>query len=251
MGGEALGHKSSEIAKALDFPKTTVEYTINQHFQRNNGVSKSRSGRPHKLSDRDRRYIIRLARHNPRFTYAQLIFEAEVTISRKTVYRILKEYGLTNWLAKKRPLLTPPVAKKRWDWCLARRDWGFDEWSKVQWSDECSVERGSGKQRAWVFRLPQEKWSKDMIQAVPKGKGVSVMVWACFWGGGRSDLYKLNRDFEAKKMGYSANSYIEILEDNLLGIWEPGFIFMQDNASIHTAKKVKKWFEENGINVTD
>ena len=52
-------------------------------------------------------------------------------------------------------------------------------------------------------------------------------------------------------MGYSANSYIEVLKDNLLGLWEPGLIFMQDNAPIHTAKKVIKWFEDTGITVTD
>ena len=37
--------------------------------------------------------------------------------------------------------------------------------------------------------------------------------WAAFWGDDRSDLYKLARDFAAKKMGYSysANSYLELL----------------------------------------
>ena len=77
------------------------------------------------------------------------------------------------------------------------------------------------------------------------------MVWGAFWRRERLDLYKLARDFEAKKMGYSANSYLELLNDNLLGIWEPGLIFMQDNALIHTAKKVKKWFDENGIIIID
>ena len=77
------------------------------------------------------------------------------------------------------------------------------------------------------------------------------MVWGAFCMRGRSDLYKLARDFEAKKMGHSANSYLELLNDNLLEIWEPGFIFVQDNAPIHTAKKVKKWFDENGITIID
>ncbi len=90
-----------------------------------------------------------------------------------------------------------------------------------------------------------------MIQPVPKGKGVSVMVWAAFWGEGKPDLYKLARNFECKKISYFANSYLEILEDNVLGIWQPGLIFMQDNAPIHKARKVMKWFEENGIVLTD
>ncbi len=92
---------------------------------------------------------------------------------------------------------------------------------------------------------------KETIQPVRKGKEVSVMVWAAFWGEGRSDLYKVARDFESKKMGYSANLYLEILEDNVLGIWQPGLTFMQDSAPIHKAKKVMKWFEENGIVLTD
>ena len=79
-----------------------------------------------------------------------------------------------------------------------------------------------------------------MIQPYAKGKEVKVMVWGAFWRKGRSNLYKLARNFEAKKIRYSANSYLELLNDNLLGIWEPGFIIMQDNAPTHTVKKVKK-----------
>ena len=68
---------------------------------------------------------------------------------------------------------------------------------------------------------------------------MKIMVWAAFWGGGVSDLYLLGRDFKAKKMGYSANSYIDVLEQNLIDFYESGQIFMQDNALIHTTKKVR------------
>ena len=63
----------------------------------------------------------------------------------------------------------------------------------------------------------------------------------------RSNLYALKRDFASKKMGYFAESYIRVLDDNLLEIYESGLIFMQDNALIHTARKVRKWFEENDV----
>jgi transposase len=90
-----------------------------------------------------------------------------------------------------------------------------------------------------------------MIQTYKKGKDISVMVWGCFWGDGRSDLYILDRDFESKKHGYSANSYIEVLDAELAGHHQPGLIFMQDNASIHTARKVKDWFKEQRIPCAD
>ena len=52
-------------------------------------------------------------------------------------------------------------------------------------------------------------------------------------------------------MGYSAKSYLKVLDDNLLSCYEPGLIFMQDNAPIHTAHKVRQWFDENGIIVME
>jgi transposase len=57
----------------------------------------------------------------------------------------------------------------------------------------------------------------------------------------------LTRDFESKKQGYSAVSYLKILNENLLDLWHEGLQFMQDNAPIHTANAVKDWFKEKGI----
>ena len=119
------------------------------------------------------------------------------------------------------------------------------------WSDECSVERGSRANRTQVFCTPAQKWNKDMIETYKKGKDISVMVQGCFWGTGRTDLYILDRDFESKKHGYSANSYIEVLDAELAGHYQPSLIFMQDNALIHTAHKVQDWFREQGILCVD
>ena len=127
VGAQALGHTPTEIGKTLNFTKSTVQSTIQKYSICNDGVSKSRSGWPEVLSERDRRYIIKHARINPRITYAQIKLEVGLGCSRTTIYRALKLYGLTNWVAKKRPLLTPEVAKKRLDWCLLRREWTFGQ----------------------------------------------------------------------------------------------------------------------------
>ena len=61
----------------------------------------------------------------------------------------------------------------------------------------------------------------------------------------------LEHDFDSKKNRYSANSYLTLLEELVVPNYTDGLIFIQDNALIYTAKKVKEWFEERGINVTD
>jgi transposase len=110
-----------------------------------------------------------------------------------------------------------------------------------------SAERGSGKRREWCWRSVTEKWNKEMIQTYSKGKDILIMVWGAIWVGGRSDLYIIDRDLTSKKGGYSSKSYIEVLENQLPTIYQPGMRFMQDNVGIHTAKKVKDWFSSYGI----
>jgi hypothetical protein len=61
----------------------------------------------------------------------------------------------------------------------------------------------------------------------------------------------MDRDFESKKHGYSANSYLEVLESQLLKNYKEDIIFMQDNASIHTAYAVEEWFSNYDIQTTD
>ncbi len=64
------------------------------------------------------------------------------------------------------------------------------------------------------------------------------MVWGAIWHGGRSDLVIMERDEESKREGYSANSYIIVLDENMPNCFNPDISFMQNNARIHTAKKI-------------
>ena len=238
VGANRSGAALQEIAEATGLSKATVSSTISRATKRYEGYSIPREGRSKTLSDRQRRHLIRIVRLEPKILYKDLRERAHLHCSVRTIQRALKDYGITKWLAKKRPLLTPQVAALRLKWAKEHVEWTFEQWEKIIWSDECSVERGTGKRREWCFRMPDQKWDKDMIQGYRKGHDISLMVWACFWGIERSDLYAMWRDPDSLKKGYSANSYLRVLEDNLLGIWEPGLVFMQDNAPMHKARKV-------------
>jgi hypothetical protein len=61
---------------------------------------------------------------------------------------------------------------------------------------------------------------------------------------------RMDRDFESAKHGYSARSYLEVCEAEVAPIFQElddGYLFMQDNASIHTAYSVRDWFTAHGI----
>jgi len=53
------------------------------------------------------------------------------------------------------------------------------------------------------------------------------MVWAMFWGDGqRLELYIMDRDFESKKHGYSAASYLKVLDVMLPGNYTDDLYFI-------------------------
>ena len=90
-----------------------------------------------------------------------------------------------------------------------------------------------------------------MIETYKPHKNMKIMVWGIFWGAGRLLLYIMDRDFEAKKQGYSVNLYIEVLDVQLARYYQDDLWFVHDNAPIYNAKKVKAWFEEQRVAVQD
>ena len=77
------------------------------------------------------------------------------------------------------------------------------------------------------------------------------MIWGVIYEDGRSDVIIMDRDPDSEKSEYTANSYLTVLNDKLPRTWQLGMKFMQDNARIYTAKKIKKWFEDEGILVME
>lgn len=66
-----------------------------------------------------------------------------------------------------------------------------------------------------------------MIQPYKKGKGISIIIWGAFYGRGeQSGLLWLGRDPDAKRNGYTAASYVGVLNEELSTLFEPGLLFM-------------------------
>ena len=66
-----------------------------------------------------------------------------------------------------------------------------------------------------------------------------------------TEIYRMSRDEDSARRGYSSQSYLKLIEDYLPAIWESGMEFMQDNAPIHAANIIKNWLDEHGIPLVD
>jgi transposase len=213
--GRALaGQSTRQIAAEEQLQEVTVYHAINRISKRQTIADTPRSGRSQVYTARDERMILRVARQNPKLTYNELKQETGLDLNHDTILRILRNAGMINWCSKKRPKLTQHYANLRLQFA---RQWIHHTWINVIFSDECSVEKGTGKSRVWSFGYPHQKWDYNKIEEYPKGKQGSVMVWAAIAPTfGRSELIIMKRDERSLHQGYSATSYINTLREGLV-----------------------------------
>lgn len=81
------------------------------------------------------------------------------------------------------------------------------------------------------------------------------MFWGAFSARYRSSLWAMHGHPDSKKGGVNAQRVLECLQENLPTICTPGSVFVQDNASTHTAKIVQTWLTEwaaeNGVELVE
>ena len=131
IGRKIEGATMTKIRQSFNVPESTIRNIVNNASHQPNRESTPRSGRPKATKSRDERTPLRLVRIDPKLTYRDLIKKSGVQYSQLTVYRILRESGITNWLMKKRPLLRLKDVRARYHWAKIYKDWTKEEWPKV------------------------------------------------------------------------------------------------------------------------
>jgi hypothetical protein len=84
-------------------------------------------------------------------------------MSNSYIKDLARANSIAHWRTKKRLELSPKNAADRLLWCKVRRHWTVEDWRKYMFTDECSVERGKGKEIEWVFGLPTDKWKPEIV----------------------------------------------------------------------------------------
>ena len=249
-----LDFKKSKIVELLKISYTCVSTTISDWLSTGNVKERNRRGRPRTTSAKDDSVLFRLTRKDPNRSFLDLnqLWSVNGTqiASPSTVRRRLLEFGIESHTAVDRPSLTKAHMAKRLLWCEEHKDWGYDMWSTVIFSDESNFKMLNRKVRPVVKRFPYEKFRQNMICKKKQGGGGSIGIWGCItiMGTGTCDIYTGRINSER---------YIDVLENNLvpsvLLIVPEGndWTFQQDNASAHKSKKIMKYLRENNIDTME
>ena len=118
---------------------------------------------------------------------------------------LLREIGLRKQCQLKRPELKPHHAEARLQWAYVYEHFTEEDWKRICQSDECTVERGVGKQPIWTFNRPSEQLTaRDVKEVNRTTKGVKKILWAVFKWNQRTGLIPLDRDPLAARRGVSS-----------------------------------------------
>ena len=191
------------------------------------GTRKS-SGRPRALSVRDERALLRTA-SNSSLTCRQIAAEAGVHTNVRNVQKLLKKSeSLKRKKLQRRPPLTPQHKEARMTFARQRVTW-TEQWQTVLFSDEkrFNLDGPDG----WSYYFHDLRKEERYLSRRQMGGG-GIMVWAGIGYWRKTDLIFIQGRL-------NSNGYVDLLKDQLAKhaarIFEPVYIFQQDNATVHTA----------------
>lgn len=268
--GMKLNTPVDEIARLVNCSSKTVRRWRDRYIETNGMERKAGSGCPRKITPKDEAYLCIVSKRNRRKTAKALAAEiftrrGKLTVSTRTVRRYLAKYNLNGRVARPKPLLRLANRQARIRFAKKYKNWRYEEWKQVIWTDETSFTLFSSCGKTYVRRRPGEDLLPECLVPTVKKGGGKVLCWGAFHAGGVGPLVKIDGIMDAKKfhgiLTTHAMPYIKQLKQGERKIelktgenkeekdrkGRPDWIFQQDNDPKHTAKLNKRYMEKKKL----
>ena len=249
------GCSHDEIRAALLHHHSLSNRQINRIFKRYAGKENydevgHSTGRPPKLTPRARRVALRHLANGDARNATELRNEYFPDVSVDTVKSALRMEGRHAYIRTTVPFISEKNLCVRRKWAELRLDWTPSNWRAVNYSDESIFRIFGSDGIEWCWRKPEERLDPRYTKKKVKYGGGKVTVWGMITARGVGQLVRIEGNL-------TKELYRDILEDDVLGTYHDlhmdhrSFYFQQDHDPKHTAKIVKAWFQENGVDVLD
>ena len=244
----------TELAKEYKVSKSTISRLYEKFKQTDSVKDLPKSGRPRSLTERTERRAVRYIASGECSTAVQvqkkLQTEYNISISSETVRRVFKKNDLRSMVKVKKPLLLPRHKKARYEFTKKHRDWNYEDWCKVVWSDESKFNLFGSDGKEYCWKKKGEALKDRHVKGTVKFGGGGVFVWGCFTAVGIGYLCRIEG-------GMDAELYCQILNEDFLRTLDyydlsvDDIVYQHDNDPKHTARKTKEWLEEHDVIVLD
>jgi len=223
-----------------------ARYLDTNSFQRRSG-----SGRPRCTTDNDDRFIVLNSLRDRHRTAVQIRNNLRDIQHECIHWHCSEKISGTKSVFRKPaavPLLTRRHRVTRLNFAREHRDWTYADWSKVLFSDESRFCLYSPDGRERIYRRSGERFADCTVSQRHSYNGGGVMIWAGISANAHTDLHFFDRNM-------NADVYVEEVLIPYVVPYAPfigeNFLFMQDNARPHIARRVLNFLDEVGINRLD
>lgn len=240
----AIGRSGRQIAGILGLSKHAIENYLHDPLT---GTRSGNSGRKRKLSDADRRLVLRSA-SNSKKSCLQLLAETGVSCSRMTILRELHRCPhIEHRKCRRRPPSTGRNKAVRVAWAQAHIQWGQPgepSWERVIFADakKFNLDGPDG----WDFYWHDTR-KEPLIGMSRHSGGGGTMVYIFITAAEKLGMALLDGKIDAQR-------YMDVLDD----ILEPSrdimylpdaapVLYLHDNARIHTAADSQAWFGDHNV----
>lgn len=228
------GENIFQISKILKRHHVTLKRFLSSPMQY--GKKIKNAGRKKIVSNRMKR-IIKRSFGEKKISTRTVAKQLSEQISHVTVWRTIRESKLKYMKMMKAPTLTCKHKSERLNFARETLLNGQPYWSKICFSDEkrFCLDGPDCSQKYW------HDIRKDNLIFDQNTFSRGVMVWGAIFSDGRRCITFVDGTIDS-------NKYQNILEQNLVPLWEPtDDIFQQDNATPHKAKKTCEFLINNNI----
>ncbi|GFS95700.1 transposable element Tcb2 transposase [Trichonephila clavipes] len=239
------GRSVTSVAAEFEIAHSIVSRLWRQFQTIGTAIRGFSSGRSRGNTPKDDRYIVLQARRNRRQTAGEIArHTTQVTgrpISRFTVARRLHGGGLF----ARRPVrcvpLTPTHRRRRSLWCREHRNWRYNEWRRVLFTDESRFSLSSDSHRILIWRERGSRNHPSNIIERDRYGGRDVLVWGGIMLGSRTDLHIFDAD-PVNGTRY-CNEILLPYVSLFRGAMGLQFLFMDDNAPCHRTVAAEQLLE--------
>jgi hypothetical protein len=184
----------------------------------------------------------------------EVIENLDLNVSAKTIERKLNDLGLRHYIERKKPFLSVKQKAARLKFAKTHINWTEEEWHRVAWTDEMSMQTGVNRGKVWVWRYPEEEYEEDCMAATHISGFEKIKIWGAMRYGKLSHIVVLPEKKGDGKM--NAEEYLdEILDKELFDFWLEGMedvgylLVMEDGAPYHqgVASTRRKQLQKDGF----
>src|SRR5215212_3378386 len=172
--GMANANKSAQqIASELDKSHSTVSYIIKYFKKTQSNKNMPRSRHPTLLTKHDKTHLGRITKLNHFKSLYEITNQLPINYSLDTTWNMLREHSINSYTAAKKPNITPANIQKHKNWCQNIGNWSDDEWRKVIWSDESTVELNLSLHKIKVWHMKGEHYQVDCLASNKRSGRIS------------------------------------------------------------------------------